>query len=133
MNASTAAGERPPKPQLPPFAGLPDLPALRELQGRPKWVSWNFAWNEKRQVWDKPPICARDGRAGSSTNAETWSSYDAAAAYTIQRSLSGVGYVLSPDDQESGVDLDKCRDPETGKLQPWAQVAVDFAETYTEV
>ena len=133
MTAGASPSERPPKPHLPPFVGLPDLPALRELQGRPKWVAWDYTWNEKRQLWDKPPISARDGRAGSSTNAETWSPYDAAAAYSTRRRLAGVGYVLSPDDDESGVDLDKCRDPETGTLQAWAQVAVDFAETYTEI
>ncbi|WP_245516568.1 AAA family ATPase [Methylobacterium segetis] len=133
IHAGASGFERPAKPDIPPFAGLPDLPALRELQGRPKWVAWDYTWNEKRQVWDKPPICARDGRAGSTTNAETWSPYDAAAAYSTQRKLAGVGYVLSPEDEESGIDLDDCRDPETGTLQAWAQVAVDFGETYAEV
>lgn len=131
--AGADQGQRPPKPELPPFAGLPDFPALRELQGRAKWVAWDYTWNEKRGVWDKPPINARTGGAGSTTNATTWAPYADAATYTTRRKLAGVGYVLSPDDEESGVDLDGCRDPETGTLQHWAQVAVDFAETYAEV
>lgn len=133
MTAGTSTFERPPKPQLPPFAGLPDLPAMRELQGRPKWVAWEYTWNDARGVWDKPPLNAKDGRAGSTTNSATWAPYDAAAAFATRRAQAGVGYVLSPDDQESGVDLDDCRDPETGTLQAWAQVAVDFGETYAEV
>jgi hypothetical protein len=124
---------RTPKPQLPPFAGLPDLPALRELQSRPKWVAWEYTWNDIRGVWDKPPLNAKSGGAGSTTNVATWAPYDAAAAFATRRVQAGVGYVLSPEDEQSGIDLDKCRDPESGKLQAWAQVAVDFAETYTEV
>jgi len=128
-----ASPSRPPKPQLPSFTGLPDLPALRELQGRPKWVAWEYTWNEKRGVWDKPPLNAKNGGAGSTSDAHTWAPYDAAAAFASRRGQAGVGYVLSPDDEQSGIDLDKCRDPETGELQAWAQVAVDFGETYTEV
>jgi len=133
MSAGTSTFERPPKPQLPPFAGLPDLPAMRELQGRPKWVAWEYTWNDVRGVWDKPPLNAKDGRAGSTTNSATWAPYDAAAAFATRRVQAGVGYVLSPEDEESGVDLDDCRNPETGVLQAWAQVAVDFGETYAEV
>ncbi len=128
-----AASSRPPRPDIPPFAGLPDLPALRELQGRPKWVAWDYTWNDKRQIWDKPPICARDGGPGSTTDRTTWTSYAHAADFSKARCKAGVGYVLSLEDEESGVDLDHCRDPETGILQAWAQVAVDFGETYAEV
>ncbi|MCJ2069669.1 AAA family ATPase [Methylobacterium sp. J-030] len=124
---------RTPKPELPPFAGLPDLPALRELQSRPKWVAWEYTWNDDRGLWDKPPLNAKNGGLGSTTNAATWAPYDAAAAFATQRVQAGVGYVLSVEDEQSGIDLDKCRDPETGAFQPWAQVAIDFAETYTEI
>ncbi|MFF9552738.1 AAA family ATPase [Methylobacterium fujisawaense] len=128
-----SAAPRPPKPQLPPFTGLPDLPALRELQGRSKWVAWEYTWNEKRGVWDKPPLNAKNGGAGSTADAATWAPYHTAAAFASRCGQAGVGYVLSPDDEQSGIDLDKCRNPESGELQAWAQVAVDFGETYTEV
>jgi hypothetical protein len=133
MTAATSTFERPPRPDIAPFAGLPDLPAMRELQGRPKWVAWDYTWNERRQVWDKPPICARSGGPGSSTDRATWTDYAHAADFSKGRRMAGVGYVLSPEDEESGIDLDDCRDPETGMLQAWAQVAVDFGETYAEV
>ena len=133
MTAGTSHAQRPPKPEIPPFAGLPDIPALRELQGRAKWVAWDYIWNERRQVWDKPPVNARNGGPGSSTDRTTWSDYAHAADFSKIRRMAGVGYVLSPEDHESGIDLDDCRDSKTGKLQAWAQVAVDFGETYAEV
>jgi hypothetical protein len=130
---TAAAGERPPKPAYQPFTGLPDLPALCEMRARPQWLAWDYVWRPEKAKWDKPPMNARTGGAGSSTDASTWSTYDQAAARASREGLPGVGYVLSPEVEDSGVDLDKCRDPETGILQAWAQVAVDFAETYTEV
>ena len=41
--------------------------------------------------------------------------------------------MLTGEDEISGHDLDKVRDPATGKLADWAQAIVDLAETYTEV
>ncbi|WP_267358705.1 MULTISPECIES: AAA family ATPase [unclassified Methylobacterium] len=133
MTAGTSTFERPPKPQLPPFAGLPDLPALRELKSRPEWVAWDYFWKEKPRKWDKPPVNARTGQFGSTSDPDTWAPYDVAARHAARNGLPGVGFVLSKDGVVSGIDLDGCRDRETGKLQSWAQVVVDFAETYMEV
>ncbi|KQP53020.1 hypothetical protein ASF34_01210 [Methylobacterium sp. Leaf106] len=128
--------ERPPKPSYPPFNGLPDLPAIREMRERPHWLAWNYEWKVNRQgvgKWDKPPLNPHTGQHGSSTDPATWATYEQAVARAKRENLPGIGYVLTPDIEDSGIDLDKCRDPETGKLQAWAQVAVDFAETYTEI
>lgn len=46
--------------------------------------------------------------------------------------LAGVGFVFSPDDPYIGVDLDGCRDPITGALQPWAAEIVDALDSYAE-
>ncbi|WP_419952518.1 hypothetical protein [Methylobacterium sp.] len=130
---STTNLERPPKPFTPPFAGLPDIPAIRVLQEQSCWVSWDYTWKEDKQKWDKPPINPNNGFSGKANDPRTWGSYDLAVRRTQRDKLAGVGFMLSKDGKESGIDLDKCRDPETGKLQAWAQVAVDFAETYCEV
>ena len=49
----------------------------------------------------------------------------------------GIGFVLSPtaggEDRLVGVDLDKCRDPQTGAVEPWAAEIVRTLNTYTEV
>ena len=45
----------------------------------------------------------------------------------------GIGFVFTADDPFVGVDLDHCRDPETGEVEPWAQEIVDELDSYTEV
>lgn len=133
MTAGPSVNGRPPRPAYPPFVGLPDLPAIRELRERHQWVAWNYVWKSERGKWDKPPVNARTGGMGSSTDPATWSPYEQAADHTERNGLPGVGFVLDGRGDHSGVDLDGCRDPDTGQLQAWAQVAVDFGETYAEI
>ncbi len=49
------------------------------------------------------------------------------------RGLDGVGFVFSASDPFTGVDLDNCRDPQTGQLEPWAAEAVAELGSYTEI
>jgi hypothetical protein len=44
-----------------------------------------------------------------------------------------VGFVFTSVDPFTGIDLDKCRDPETASVEPWAQSIVDFLDSYTEI
>lgn len=129
---AAAASPRPPRPECPPFNGLPDFPALRELQGRPQWVVWDYVWNEKRGIYDKPPKSAKPGRSGKSNDPSTWAPYELAERRAKAERLAGVGFVLVKGDIY-GIDLDDCRDPMTGKFQAWARHLVDLAETYMEV
>lgn len=124
---------RPPKPSTPPFSGLPDLPALQELKRHPQWFAWDYQWKETRGKWDKPPINAKTGHNGSSTDPETWAPYEVAERRAIRSRLAGVGFALSKSTAISGIDLDDCRNAETGELQEWARIAVERAGTYCEV
>jgi hypothetical protein len=45
----------------------------------------------------------------------------------------GVGFVLSADDGFTALDLDNCRDPESGLIAPWAQQIIDTVKSYAEV
>jgi primase-polymerase (primpol)-like protein len=45
----------------------------------------------------------------------------------------GIGFVLSDDDDVAGVDLDDCRDPETGEVTDFAYDVVNRLDSYTEV
>ena len=49
-----------------------------------------------------------------------------------RRKFAGVGFVLTEDDDYTGIDLDKCRDPVTEKLDLWAEDIVALGETYWE-
>lgn len=130
---AAVASSRPPKPDYTPFAGLPDTPAIRELRGLPCWVTWDYTWKPDREKWDKPPLNPKNGLLGSTTDPQTWAPYETAAARASRDGLPGVGFVLHERAALSGIDLDACRDPETGRLQAWAQAVVDLRETYTEV
>ncbi|MEV7200259.1 hypothetical protein [Streptomyces griseoluteus] len=69
------------------------------------------------------------GKAASSTNPRTWSTYDEASSSTVG---VGLGFVLSGDGIVC-LDLDHCFDGE-GALLPWAEGIVRAAgATYTEV
>jgi hypothetical protein len=71
----------------------------------------------------------------SSTDPRTWATYnDAVQAYARNRDhWSGIGYVFSGDDGLVGVDLDDCRDPNTGEIAPWAIAILNHLNTYCEV
>ena len=71
----------------------------------------------------------RRGRA-SSSDPETWNSFDSAVASVWS---DGVGYVFAAADPYIGIDLDDCRDPATGELASWAERRIDRIDTYTEV
>ena len=47
--------------------------------------------------------------------------------------FNGIGYVLTDDDGLVGADLDHCRDPETGTIEPWALRIVEHLDSYTEI
>jgi len=62
----------------------------------------------------------------------TWRSHDAATTDVRAKRADGIGYVFAADDPYFGIDLDGCRDPETGALDPWAQAIVNRFNTYVE-
>lgn len=116
------------------FAGLPDLPAIKRLQERAQWVAWKYEYrNGPDKKPTKPPVSPRTGFGASHSNPNTWGTYSQAVEMAVRRNLAGVGFALSPDDQICGIDLDGCRDPETGKLDDWAHDIILMGETYAEV
>ncbi len=121
-----------PKSIEPHFENIPQ--ALRE---RAQWVCWKYAKppGGKTDRWSKLPISPFTGQLAKSTAESTWADFDTAlACFEGRRALlAGVGFVFSRGDPFIGVDLDKCRDRETGRLTPWAQAAVDELDSYAEV
>jgi hypothetical protein len=119
-------------PDYPRFVGLPDHPAIVELKSRARWVAWRYEIRNGRTT--KPPVNPHTGGFASCSNPATWGTYPQAEQYALERGLPGVGCVLGEGDGDlTGIDLDKCRNPRTGKLKSWAQQIVDFNETYGEV
>lgn len=82
-----------------------------ELQ---QWVIWKYI--DGRKV----PFCA-DGTAGRVNDPSTFRSFAECRTAFCEGDYEGVGFVFTDSDLFCGVDLDKCRDPETGELDDWAE------------
>lgn len=102
-----------------------------ELLDRKQWVAWRIETPEGRKPTKVPYTPASQSRA-ESDNPDTWGNFSLALT-RYQQGYDGVGYVFSEADAYFGIDLDACRNPETGELTPWAREIVDTFATYTEI
>ena len=105
-----------------------------QLTERPQWVCWRLETRDGKPT--KVPYTPGTERRASSTDLMTWSTFDQAlAAYEAgEPPYDGIGFVFCSADPFVGIDLDGCRNPQTGEVEPWAQKIVDtFAsEGYVE-
>ena len=109
-----------------------NLPA-ELLQGK-CFVNWSWVWqskNGKPPKWDKPPKNPSTGYPASSTAAETWGNFAQAYRLYEDGKVDGIGRVIQP--PYIGIDLDDCRDPETGIIDEWALRIIRALNTYTEI
>jgi hypothetical protein len=100
------------------------------LRARPQWVA--YALEERGGKTTKIPKNARSGANASSTASATWATFAEARQAVTRFALAGVGYVFAAEDPFIGVDVDDCRDPQTGALEDWAQEIVNRLDSYTE-
>lgn len=126
------SGGRPPRPD--PLAVEPEaIPGM--LRDRDQWVCWRYKWDSGRDEWTKAPIDVSTGRYASSTDPETWASFADALAYHENgaNETDGLGLVVHEGGIVVGLDLDDCRDSETGEREEWADSVIDAVPTYGEV
>ena len=92
-----------------------------ELKARRQWGNWHH---------DKVIRNSLTGKNGSSTDPITWSTFSQA----IKADPDRLVFVFSPDDGFVGIDLDGCRDAETGELDDRAVAIVQrFPDIYWEI
>nr|WP_246308266.1 hypothetical protein [Halosimplex rubrum] len=60
-------------------------------------------------------------------------SFETALEYVETGNADGVGFVFTDDDPIVGVDLDDCRDPETGDVDDAALDIIERLDSYTEI
>jgi putative DNA primase/helicase len=102
-----------------------------ELRSRRQWVVWRAEQRDGKPT--KVPYRARDPRVrASTTDARTWGSFDQAAAAVESGRAEGPGFVFDGLDPYTGVDLDECRDPETGEAHPTAAAIIGELDSYSE-
>jgi archaellum biogenesis ATPase FlaH len=107
--------------------GTPDasrIPAT--LKVSPRFVLWKYEDRDGKPT--KVPY-QTNGKRASSTNKATWTTFD--DVITAVTGYDGIGIMLG--DGLAGIDLDHCRDAETGVIDEWAQAVIDHVDSYTEV
>lgn len=105
-----------------------------QLTERPQWVCWCL--EERDGKMTKMPYIPDTLRGASSNDLMTWRTFsEALEAYERgEPAYDGIGFMFCSADPYSGIDLDKCRDSETGVIEQWAQEIIDeVSEGYVEV
>jgi len=103
----------------------PQFPA--DLKALPRWVVWRYEsrdGNATKILFDPRAKCRAD-----STDPSTWGSF--AEAIEARKAFAGVGCVIA--DPYCAIDLDKCRDAQTGITEPWAERIIRELDSYTEL
>jgi len=116
-------------------------PTLANLAPAPRWVAWRTEPRGGTGRITKVPKDPHAKRDAASTRPETWGTRSAAEAADRQLPASahgpgGIGLILGdwPDGYcIGGVDLDTCRNPETGVIDDWARQVLTMLDTYAEV
>ena len=108
-----------------------NIPA--ELKAVSQWVCWKYAMQNGKQ--SKLPIDCKTGNVTSATSCESFYTFEEAVAFFTANpgKVSGIGFVFTRDDSFSGVDLDDCRDPQTGEIQPKEAEIIRSLNSYAEV
>jgi putative DNA primase/helicase len=104
----------------------------RELLDSSRAVLWNYVEVPDRPKPTKVPYQVRRPETKAAVNdAATWGEMREAILAAADGKADGVGIVLG--DGLVGVDLDHCRDPQTGELADEAQRIIRALHSYTEV
>jgi len=109
-----------------PGPEIATLPAA--LRALPRWVCWRY--ESRHGKWTKAPM-RPDGVPAKSNDPATWAPFEKAYGAALRYAGFGVGFMLG--DGVVGIDLDHCRDPESGVIEAWAQEIIDELKSYTEV
>jgi hypothetical protein len=109
----------------PAAAAFPDA-----LTGTPNWVG--YIWEVRDGSRTKVPKNPHTGQNAKSNDPTTWTDFQTARNFARKHGY-GLGFMLTA--PFVGVDLDHCRDPETGELSTLAASVLSggLGDTYAEV
>ena len=108
-------------------ANLDGIP--EELKRLSRWVGWKVVERDGKST--KVPVDPKMLYLASTTDESTWAAFSEAVSAARASRLAGIGFVLGA--PYTGIDLDQCRDAESGDIEPWAQEIVDNIRSYTEI
>jgi putative DNA primase/helicase len=104
---------------------LPD-----EIRIGTRCVLWNYEERDGKRT-KVPYVPTRPGERASSTDPGTWGTFEEACTAYLEGKSDGMGFNLG--DGWLGVDIDKCRDPQTSAITPEALAIITALDSYTEV
>ncbi len=110
---------------------LDNIPEV--LRRRPQWVAWKLEQRSGKRT--KVPYIAGGVGKADTTDLMTWRTFEQAVTALETGRYNGIGFVFCSGDHYAGIDLDDCRDPETGEVEAWAtEIVASFGEgVYREV
>lgn len=95
-----------------------------------QWLCWRTDARDGKLT--KIPVDPSSGGFASTTDSDTWMTFQDARMYAQEGDANGLGFVFTNDDPLVGVDLDDCRDRETGYIDDWAASIIERLGSYTE-
>jgi primase-polymerase (primpol)-like protein len=105
-----------------------------EMRNLRQWIVWRS--EERDGKTTKVPYCVNGYKKASTTNPQDWDSFNnvmSALTNPKDRPFSGVAFIFTREAGLVGIDLDHCRNAETGEIEPWAQAIVQELNSYTEL
>lgn len=103
---------------------------LRELV---QWLVWRYEQTDRDKPTKVPYNACAPRQHAATDNPATWATCEEALATMQSDGFSGIGFVFSENDPYVGIDLDNCRDPETGRIEPWAEIEIAAFGSYCEL
>jgi putative DNA primase/helicase len=107
------------------FESIPD-----ELKTQANWVCYRMEPRFGQPKPTKIPYNPVTGDKAKANEPRTWSKYETCFAAANRGEYAGIGFEFAP--PFIGVDLDHCRDAETGEIEDWAQEIIAHLHSYTE-
>jgi hypothetical protein len=99
-----------------------------ELLNRKQWVLWKTVTRDGKST--KLPY-QTNGQNAKTNDPSTWNNFE--TCLLASDCYEGPGFVFSADDPYLGIDLDGCRDPQTGEVAEWAKEIILRFQSYSEV
>jgi hypothetical protein len=97
---------------------------------RQQWVVWRHELRDGERT--KVLYNAHTGGRAKVSLPDTWTTYEHARSVAASGNYAGIGYVFAADDPFTCIDLDHCRNPETGAIAPWAMEIISAFASYAE-
>ena len=97
----------------------------KELQQNPQWAIY------RRD--NKIPCSPHNGRYADCNDPNTYADFDTAIAAIEKYKFDGLSFCFTSEDPFVGIDIDHCRNADTGELTEQAQYIVEKLNSYTEI